>query len=280
MRLFDCANKLTAKSIFQAFYNRADKKFGQNFLLDPNINRKIVAAGNLFDKVVMEVGPGPGGITLEILKQPIRKLYIIELDLHWAQVWQSLASLFEGRLEVIHQDALNFNEAEIAPQVIISNLPYNISTQLLLKWLKNLNSYEMLILMFQKEVADRLYAKPHTRTYGKLSVLTQWKASVEKIFDLEPGCFVPPPKVKSTVVRLKPKTDVTEDFQMFSKIINDVFQQKRKQVLRSLSKYIPDAQQLLLDLGYSPMVRAEEISVEDFRRVIEFKLKNVPIDCI
>lgn len=268
--MFDRADDLTAKGIFQAFHSQASKKFGQNFLFDSNINRKIVtAAGDLSDKVVMEVGPGPGGITLEILKQPIKKLYIVELDLHWAEVWKSLANLFEGRLEVIHQDALKFNEIEISPQVIISNLPYNISTQLLLKWLKNLDSYETLVLMFQKEVADRLYAKPHTRTYGKLSVLAQWKAVVEKIFDLEPGCFVPPPKVKSTVVRLKPKAEATGEFQLFSKVLNDIFQQKRKQVVRSLKKYIPNAEQLLLDLGYTTNARAEEISVGDFQKIIQ-----------
>lgn len=263
-------DELTAKGIFQTFHNQASKKFGQNFLFDSNINRKIVtAAGDLSEKIVMEVGPGPGGITLEILRQPVKKLYVVELDTHWAEVWKSLSDLFEGRMEVIHQDALKFNETEISPQVIISNLPYNISTQLLLKWLKNLDLYETLVLMFQKEVADRLYAKPHTRTYGKLSVLTQWKASVEKIFDLEPGCFVPPPKVKSTVIRLKPKTDVLEDFQLFSKILNDIFQQKRKQVARSLKKYIPNAEQLLLDLGYTTTARAEEISVEDFQKIIQ-----------
>ncbi len=261
-------DQLTAKQIFSAFPNATTKKFGQNFIFDPNINSKIVAsAGNLTDKIVMEVGPGPGGLTLEILKQPIQKLYVVEIDKRWADVWRKLSEKFDGKLEVIEQDALKFDEKSILPQVIISNLPYNVSTLLLTKWLENFDKYERLVLMFQKEVADRLYAKKSTKSYGKLSVLTQWKSKVEKAFDLNPGCFSPPPKVKSTVVKFFPKT-VQEDYKLFSAILNDAFLHRRKLLVKALKKYSENIEEILKDLGYSKLVRAEEISVEDFIKLV------------
>lgn len=266
--LFHSCDQLTAKKIFDISLNKATKRFGQNFIFDSNINRKIVsAAGDLSDKVVMEVGPGPGGITLEILKQPIQKLFVIEIDKRWAEVWRNLKKLFDGKLEVIEKDAVNFNEEEIFPQVIISNLPYNISTVLLTKWLANFDKYEKLILMFQKEVADRLYAKTCTKSYGKLSVLTQWKSKVEKVFDLEPGCFTPPPKVKSTVVKFTPK-EVEEDYNFFSSVLNDAFLHRRKLLSKTLQKYSKNIEEILQSLGYSRLARAEEISVEGFQKLI------------
>ena len=266
--LFHSSDQLTAKKIFDTFQNRTTKKFGQNFLFDVNVNRKIVSsAGDLTDKVVMEVGPGPGGITLEILKQPIKKLFIVEVDSRWAEVWRKLSELFEGKLEVIEKDALKFSEEEISPQVIISNLPYNISTVLLTKWLENFERYEKLVLMFQKEVADRLYAKPCTKSYGKLSVLTQWKSKVEKVFDLEPGCFTPPPKVRSTVVKFTPKK-TTEDYKLFSSVLNDAFLHRRKLLTKTLRKYSENIEEILQNLGYSRLVRAEEISVENFQKLV------------
>ncbi len=266
--LFHSSDQLTAKRIFDTFQNKTTKKFGQNFLFDMNINRRIVAsAGDLTDKIVMEVGPGPGGITLEILKQPIKKLFVVEVDRRWAEVWRGLSELFEGKLEVIEKDALKFNEEEISPQVIISNLPYNISTVLLTKWLENFERYEKLVLMFQKEVADRLYAKPRTKSYGRLSVLTQWRSQVEKVFDLEPGCFTPPPKVRSTVVRFTPKK-TTENYRFFSLILSDAFLHRRKLLAKTLRKYSENIEEILLDLGYSHSVRAEEVSVENFQKLV------------
>lgn len=266
--LFHSCDQLTARKIFDSFQNRATKRFGQNFLFDPNINRKIISsAGDLSDKVVMEVGPGPGGLTLEILRQPIKKLYVVEVDSRWAEVWRSLSDLFNGKLEVIEQDALKFDEKSIAPQIIISNLPYNISTVLLGKWLANFDQFERLVLMFQKEVADRLYAKPSTKSYGKLSVLTQWKSNVEKVFDLDPGSFVPPPKVKSTVVRFTPK-NTTENYRLFSSIVNDAFLHRRKLLSKSLKKYSAQIEDILKELGYSKTVRAEEVTVMDFQKLV------------
>lgn len=262
------SDQLTAKLIFSAFPNATTKKFGQNFIFDTNVNRKIVAsAGDLTNKIIMEVGPGPGGLTLEILKQPIKKLYVVEIDKRWADVWRKLSEKFDGKLEVIEKDALKFDENSILPQVIISNLPYNVSTLLLTKWLENFDKYERFVLMFQKEVADRLYAKKSTKSYSKLSVLTQWKSKVEKAFDLNPGCFSPPPKVKSTVVKFFPKT-VQEDYKLFSAILNDAFLHRRKLLVKTLKKYSENIEEILKDLGYSKLVRAEEISVEDFIKLV------------
>ena len=270
---FHSSDQLTAKQIFLAFPNATTKKFGQNFIFDSNINRKIVAsAGDLTERVVMEVGPGPGGLTLEILKQPIKKLYVVEIDRRWANVWKKLSEKFDGKLEVIEQDASTFDEETISPQVIISNLPYNISTLLLTKWLANFDKYEKLVLMFQKEVADRLYAKESTKSYGKLSVLTQWRSKVEKVFDLDSGCFSPPPRIKSTVVKFFPKT-VQGDYKFFSAVLNDSFLHRRKLLVKALKKYFENIEKILEDLGYSKLVRAEEISVEDFTKLIEILSK-------
>jgi len=258
----------SAKEIFNEFYNKTSKRFGQNFLFDENINHKIVsAAGDLSGKTVVEIGPGPGGLTVEILKQDIKKLCIIELDRHWAEVWRNLRSHFDDKLEVIECDALKFDFKTISPNIIISNLPYNISTQLLFKWLSEFDLYEKLILMFQKEVADRIYARPHTKNYGKLSVLCQWKSEVSKIFDLEPGSFSPPPKVKSTVVKFTPFQKEKANniaFKIMSDLLTDAFANRRKTVVKSLGKYFQNPAQILEDLGYDKNTRAEEISVDDF----------------
>ena len=272
---FGDPEKLSAKKIFDRFCNRATKSLGQNFLFDEGINKKIVsAAGDLSEKIVMEIGPGPGGLTLEILKQPIKKLYIVEFDSRWAQAWRSMRNLFENKLEVIEEDALKINEEEFSPQIIISNLPYNISTQLLIKWLRKIDHFEKLVLMFQKEVADRLLAKPSTKEYGKLSVLTQWKTNVERIFDLSPGCFFPPPKVKSSVVKLTPKNQAAGDFKLFSSLLNDAFLHRRKLVIKSLAKYSKDMEQILSNMGYHKQTRAEEISVEDFQKLFSIVRSN------
>lgn len=273
--LFKDQSELSAKKIFNKFCNQTIKKFGQNFLFDEGINSKIVsAAGDLSGKIVMEVGPGPGGLTLEILKYPIKKLYIVEFDSRWAQVWRSMKNLFENKLEIVEKNVLKINEEKFSPQIIISNLPYNISTLLLIKWLQKIENFENLVLMFQKEVADRLLAKPSSKEYGKLTILTQWKSRVEKIFDLNPGCFFPPPKVKSTVVKLTPKHQNSENFKSFSNLLSDAFLHRRKLVAKSLVKYSDNIEQILSNLGYNKQTRAEEISVEDFQKLVSIVYNN------
>jgi 16S rRNA (adenine1518-N6/adenine1519-N6)-dimethyltransferase len=266
-------NDLSAKKIFDAFPCRAEKRFGQNFLFDEKINRKIVsAAGDLSGKIVAEVGPGPGGLTLEILKHDIKKLYVVELDPHWSNVWKSLASSSFSNLEVIECDALQLDFKNLAVNVIISNLPYNISTALLIKWLGEFDFYEKLVLMFQKEVADRLCAVPSTKSYGRLSVLTQCKSHVEKVFDLEPGSFFPPPKIKSSVVKFTPNLKKIDDFCAFSNLLAVAFAHRRKTVIKSLSVFFQNPTHILRELGYDKNTRAEEISVDDYIKIFNLLL--------
>ncbi|MDR2794987.1 MAG: 16S rRNA (adenine(1518)-N(6)/adenine(1519)-N(6))-dimethyltransferase RsmA [Holosporaceae bacterium] len=262
-------NEISAKQIFEQYYRKTTRRFGQNFLFDANINAKIVsAAGDLRNKVVAEVGPGPGGLTLEILKCDVQKLYIIEYDDHWISVWQELKPQFGGKLEVIGCDALHFRLDDISPNIVISNLPYNISTQLLFRWLPNFDLCEKFILMFQKEVADRFIAVPSTKAYGKLSILVQWKSRVRKIFDLEPGSFFPPPQVKSSVLQFSPfaksNCECHENFDGFSQMLTHAFAHRRKTIRGSLKKYFVNPSEVLRNLGYDENTRAEQITVADF----------------
>jgi 16S rRNA (adenine1518-N6/adenine1519-N6)-dimethyltransferase len=262
-------NFLSSKEIFDQFGGGTNKKLGQNFLFDANINRRIVSvAGDLSHKVVVEIGPGPGGLTLEILQKSVKKLYVIEFDKHWADVWRKLKNQYFGdKLEVIECDALSFDLQDISPNVIVSNLPYNISTQLLFRWLPEFHRYEKLVLMFQKEVADRLYARPSTKSYGRLSVLSQSVSVISKAFDLEPGSFFPAPKVKSTVVKFEPFSEPSYS-EKLSNILTDAFCHRRKVVSKSLKKYFADPDTVLQNLGYKPNARAEEISVNDYLKMI------------
>lgn len=273
----------SAKYIFDTYYNKTIKRFGQNFLFDPKINARIVnAAGSLDGKTVVEIGPGPGGLTLEILKHNVKKLYLIEYDPHWANVWGKISTLhFNGKIEIINADALHYDIDQIKANVIISNLPYNISTQLLYKFLESIDMYEILVLMFQKEVAERINASPNTKQYGKMSVVVQSCCNTSKVFELEPGSFFPPPKVKSTVITLNPKSlknispnqqacnqedlrNISFDHEAFNQFLTVAFASRRKMLKKQIEKQYPNAMNLLRSIGYSDFVRAEEISVNDY----------------
>ena len=265
---------ISARELFDKYCARASKKLGQNFLFDENINRKIISvAGDLSEKIVLEVGPGPGGLTLEILKCNPKKLYVVEYDAHWAKIWNELATEFEGKLQVIQMDALNLNLREISPQIIISNLPYNISTQLLQRWLVNFDVCDQYVLMFQKEVAERICAKPNTKAYGRLSVLCQLKSDVKKIFDLEPGSFFPPPKVKSSVVKFIPFREgqllSEKQYAKLEKFLSAAFAQRRKVILKCMRDFFENPEVILAELGYNCDVRPEQISVNDYKKLAE-----------
>jgi 16S rRNA (adenine1518-N6/adenine1519-N6)-dimethyltransferase len=271
--------KITANLLFHMHLCATKKKFGQHFLFDAKINRKIVSlAGGLHDKVVVEVGPGPGGLTLEILKQNVKKIVLVEIDSHWCNVWNDLGVQFDKKVDVMEQDALLCDYRCISPHVIISNLPYNISVPLLCKWLTELDTFESLILMFQKEVADRLCARPATKAYGKLSVMAQYLARIEKVFEIEPGSFLPAPKVKSAVLKITPHINRRVWSDLFSALLTHAFVHRRKTVAKTLAKFIKNPEQTLRDLGYNASARAEEISVEDyaklFKEVAPLQLRN------
>lgn len=253
-----------------ATYNLvATKSLGQNFLLDQNITDKIArSAGDLSNLTVFEIGPGPGGLTRSLLRHGAKKVIAIEFDDRAVKALESLKGVAGSRLEVIHKDALKTNILELdnGHKAIIANLPYNIATPLLVSWLKHIhadqNAFEKMILMFQKEVAQRIVAHSNTKNYGRLGVLSQWLCETDILFDLSPSVFSPPPKVTSSVVYLKPKY-IGEDipsFQSIEKVTEAGFGKRRKMIRQSMKEYSPYFEML----GLNETLRAENLSVQNF----------------
>src|SRR5437763_4835885 len=188
----------------------AKKSLGQNFILDLNLTRRIArSAGRLDDATVIEIGPGPGGLTRALLAEGARRVVAIERDPRCLAALAEVAAVYPERLDLVAGDALELDPVELSepPRKIIANLPYNIATALLLRWLARPGEYQSLTLMFQREVAERLVARPRSPAYGKLSVLVQWLTDPKILFDLPPRAFVPPPKVTSSVVSLMPRAE-------------------------------------------------------------------------
>src|SRR5690242_13494134 len=186
----------------------ARKRFGQHFLLDLNLTRRIARAAQPIDEgTVIEIGPGPGGLTRALLLEGAANVVAIEVDPRALGALAELQAASGGRLKVIEADALTIDPASLgpAPRRIVANLPYNISTPLLVRWLQQADCIEDMILMFQKEVVDRLVAQPRSKDYGRLSVLTQHVAATKRLFDVAPSAFVPPPKVTSAIAQITPK---------------------------------------------------------------------------
>jgi len=247
----------------------ARKSLGQNFLLDLNLIGKIARAAGPLDGVnVVEVGPGPGGLTRALLAEGAASVTAIERDERCVAALQELVAAYPGRLTVIPADALEIDPAGLvpAPRSIAANLPYNIATALLLRWLPDLASYESLTLMFQKEVAERLTATPRTKDYGRLSVLVQWLARVRRLFDVPARAFVPAPKVTSTLVRIEARDEPLapcrrEDLE---RVTAAAFGQRRKMLRQSLKSLRAAPEPLLAAARVAPTARAEELSVEEF----------------
>ncbi len=251
----------------------ARKELGQNYLLDLNLTRKIVrAAGDVTGFTVMEIGPGPGGLTRALLESPAAQVIVIEKDARFLTALHDLEQWSGGKLSIIQDDALKIDYKEIVPQgaAIIANLPYNIATPLLLGWLKNIDYYTSLTLMFQKEVAQRLVAQPRSKEYGRLSILTQWLAVPRIAFDVLAQAFTPPPKVTSSIVHLtpRPRTDAVPIATM-EQITALAFGQRRKMLRSSLKPLVPDIESFLLSVNIQPTARAEELSVDDFVRIAD-----------
>ena len=250
----------------------ARKRFGQHFLLDLNLTRRIArAAGSLADGTTIEIGPGPGGLTRALLLEGAARVVAIEVDPRAIDALGELRAASEGRLEIIEGDALRISPASLglAPRRIVANLPYNISTALLIRWLHAADHVADMVLMFQKEVVDRLAAKPRTKDYGRLSVLAQHVCEVRRLFDVPPSAFVPPPKVTSSVAQLTPRpaADRLADLAPLERITAAAFGQRRKMLRGALSGTFPDPIATLEGLGLSPTARAEELSVADFVRL-------------
>ena len=246
----------------------ARRSLGQHFLLDLNLTQRIArAAGDLAGVTVIEVGPGPGGLTRALLAAGADRIIAIERDERCAGALGELAGAYPGRLEVIMADALTVPAGQLgtAPRRIVANLPYNVATPLLLGWLADISSFDRLILMFQKEVALRLTAAPGSRDYGRLSVITQWLTEPKRLFDIPPQAFTPPPKVTSSVVELRPRpAPLAADRRTLERVTAAAFGQRRKMLRHSLRALGGDPAALLEATGIAGTARAEELTVAAF----------------
>jgi 16S rRNA (adenine1518-N6/adenine1519-N6)-dimethyltransferase len=247
----------------------ARRSLGQNFILDLNLTGRIArAAGPFGDADLIEIGPGPGGLTRALLAVGARRVVAIERDPRCLAALGELAERYPGRLELVPGDALQLDPVTLsdAPRQIVANLPYNIATALLLRWLDRIGDYQRLTLMFQREVAERLVAAPGSAAYGRLSVLVQWLAEAKILFDLPPRAFVPPPKVTSSVVALTPRAAPLAPAakSMLERVTAAAFGQRRKMLRSSLKTLGVPVEPLLAQAGAAPTARAEELSIVQF----------------
>ena len=246
----------------------ARKSFGQHFLLDLNVTRKIVRLAELTDgEAVIEVGPGPGGLTRALLEAGAR-VVAIEADARFLPLLEALAARADGRLELRHADALTVDPATLpAGASIVANLPYNVGTPLLIGWLTGILNPRAMTLMFQKEVADRIAAPPGSEAYGRLSVLVQALCEAKVVMELPARAFTPPPKVSSAVVRLTPKPDRPPAglVDALQRVTAAAFGQRRKMLRSSLRAFGGEA--FCVQAGLDATHRAEELSVDDFLRL-------------
>jgi 16S rRNA (adenine1518-N6/adenine1519-N6)-dimethyltransferase len=253
----------------------ARKSLGQNFLLDLNLTSRIArAAGPLEDATIIEVGPGPGGLTRALLAAGARRVVAIERDHRAIAALQEIADRYPGRLQVFEADATTFDprpHLTEGPARIVANLPYNIGTVLLIGWLTAEPwppFYDRLVLMFQREVAERLVAAPGSKSYGRLSVLSQWRTHPKVLFDIAPSAFVPPPKVTSSVVELIPNPQPLPcDRATLEKVTEAAFGQRRKMLRQSLKSLGHDPLMLLSEAGIAETERAENVDIAGFVRL-------------
>jgi 16S rRNA (adenine1518-N6/adenine1519-N6)-dimethyltransferase len=257
--------------VIAQFGLRPDKSLGQHFLTDPNLLRRIVqAAGPLDATNVIEIGPGPGGLTRAILETPGASLLAIELDPRAIAALAPLAAAYPGRLTVHEADALKLDLPTLtaAPRAIIANLPYNVGTPLLVKWLTQAAAYKSLTLMFQLEVAQRIVATPNTSAYGRLSILAQWLCDADIAFTVPAAAFSPPPKVDSAIIRLTPKpTQPPPDhLAAMERLTAAAFGQRRKMLRGALRPLGGEA--LLQKADIAPDRRAETLTVTEFERLM------------
>ena len=250
----------------------AKKSLGQNFLLDLNLTSKIARlAGDISGHDVLEVGPGPGGLTRGLLAAGARRVVAFEKDPRCMAALSEISAAYPGRLDVFNADALDFDMRGqlTGPVRVVANLPYNVGTELLVRWFTPKDwppFWSSLTLMFQKEVAERIIAKPGTKAYGRLGILAQWKSTPSVVMELPPEAFTPPPKVHSAVVHLEalaqPRFPAPAG--LLSSTVAMAFNQRRKMLRSSLKSAAPDIETALRDAGLEPTARAEEISLEGF----------------
>lgn len=257
--------------VLRDYHLQPQKKLGQNFILDPNLLAKIARlAGDLSSTTVIEVGPGPGGLTRALLAAGAKHVVALEKDPRCLPALTDISLAYPDRLTVIEGDALTANWEALAPspRMIVANLPYHISVPLLLQWLQKIQLFERLILMFQKEVADRLTASPGTKAYGRLSVMAQWKTHTASLFKLPPSAFFPPPQVFSTLVRLTPlPAPLVVNWAALERVTQAAFHQRRKMLRVSLKTLWANPLPFLEEAHIDPTRRGETLSVDEFQRL-------------
>tara|TARA_R110002124_G_scaffold99650_5_gene245803 strand:+ start:2635 stop:3477 length:843 start_codon:yes stop_codon:yes gene_type:complete len=250
----------------------AKKSLGQNFLLDLNLTSKIARqAGDLTQCDVLEIGPGPGGLTRGLLHEGARRVLAVERDQRLTPALEQIKAHYAGRLDVIFGDALDVdvNAHLQSPVKVVANLPYNVGTELLIRWLTPQTwppYWDSLTLMFQKEVAQRIVAKPGSKAYGRLALMAQWRCDVRLAMEISPQAFTPPPKVTSAVVhfeRLK-KPRFEADAKTLERVVAMAFNQRRKMLRACLKTLSPNIEDILISAGIKPTQRAEEIDLEKF----------------
>jgi 16S rRNA (adenine1518-N6/adenine1519-N6)-dimethyltransferase len=259
------------REVIAAYGLSAKKSLGQNFLFDLNLTRRIArAAGPLEETAVYEVGPGPGGLTRALLAEGAAKVVAVERDTRCRPALEEIAGAYAGRLAIVEADALTLDEVTLfgAQRVrVAANLPYNIGTALLVKWLTAPSwppFWLSLTLMFQREVAERIVAKPGSEHYGRLSVLAQWRTTAKILFDVSRSAFVPPPKITSSIVRVEPLSGPVAPAELpdLEALTQAAFGQRRKMLRQSLRPLLPEAQ--IEAAGIDPTRRAETLTVAEF----------------
>jgi len=257
----------SVREVIDSLELRAKKSLGQNFLTDLNLTYKIARhAGDLTKTPVVEIGPGPGALTRALLSLDAN-VFALELDSRCGAALEMLSKA-TNRLEVVEADALKFDLEQHfnEPFKIVANLPYNIATPLLIKWLKEAKHLQTMTLMFQKEVAERIVASVNTPHYGRLAIMTQAYALAERVFDIPPQAFLPPPKVTSSVVhiQLNQATHHAFSFQTLEMITRGAFSQRRKLIKKSLKTVLQEPEKMLEQAGINPMIRPQEITVAEY----------------
>ena len=252
---------------------KAKKSLGQNFLIDKNILEKISNITKIEDKIVLEIGPGTGNLTSYILKKKPKKFCVIEKD---EQLVTNLREKFNNQISIINNDVLKINEVNLFREkvTVFGNLPYNISTEILGKWIKNLKNsfwFDCLVLMFQKEVADRIIAEFNTRNYGRLSIICNWKLNIDKICDIKPEAFKPKPKIYSSLLFFHPKKNFIKikDPINLEKVTRVFFNQRRKMIKKPFNQLFNGDQRILNKLKINLNLRPQNLNINTYYKLAQ-----------
>ena len=253
---------------------KAKKSLGQNFLIDQNIIKKIINIVDIKDKNILEIGPGTGSLTLEIFKKKPKKIILIEKDDKLVKI---LKDKFNKDIEFINKDVLKIDENNLNNQIltVFGNLPYNISTEILSKWILNINPkkvwFSCLVLMFQKEVADRIISKFNTKDYGRLAILANWRLNIKKIMDIKPNSFHPKPKVESTVLYFEPKKSFVKftDAKNLEKITRIFFMHRRKMIKKPFNQLYNGNEDIIKKLNINLNLRPQNLNLNTYYKLVE-----------